>query len=85
MFYGSFGSAGGLYELGTAVSGAEQIKDMADTIQIGANTNEELVGEALEPYRKEVVIATKFGFDIRNEKSIGVDSRPETINNKEGG
>lgn len=45
----------------------------------GAYTNEELVGEALEPYRGKVVIATKFGHDIQNGKSIGLDSRPETI------
>jgi aryl-alcohol dehydrogenase-like predicted oxidoreductase len=44
----------------------------------GPNTNEELLGEALEPFRKEAVIATKFGF--RNGKtSLGTDSRPENI------
>ena len=52
-----------------------------DTAQVyGPYTNEELVGEALEPVRDEVVIATKFGFDL--EGSIGpgaLDSRPETI------
>ena len=48
-----------------------------DTAQ-GYGENELLVGEALEPLRKEVVIATKFGFkngDVRQ----GLDSRPETI------
>ena len=36
-----------------------------DTAEVyGPFTNEELVGEALEPFRKEVVIATKFGFDL---------------------
>src|SRR6476661_4000395 len=44
----------------------------------GPFENEELLGEALEPFRKEVVIATKFGF--REEKTaLGTDSRPETI------
>ncbi|SEL44565.1 aldo/keto reductase [Parapedobacter koreensis] len=44
----------------------------------GPYANEELVGEALAPFRKEVVVATKFGFkDGRPE--LGMDSRPETI------
>ena len=52
-----------------------------DTAQVyGPFTNEELVGEALEPIRDEVVIATKFGFDLEDGRSShGVDSRPETI------
>ena len=51
-----------------------------DTAQVyGPFTNEELVGEALEPVRDQVVIATKFGFDLENGGSHGVDSRPETI------
>jgi aryl-alcohol dehydrogenase-like predicted oxidoreductase len=41
--------------------------------------NEELVGEALEPVRNQVKIATKFGWDIRGGKSYGLDSRPQTI------
>jgi len=51
-----------------------------DTAQIyGPFTNEELVGEALEPIRDQVVIATKFGFELSSGQSRGVDSRPETI------
>jgi len=51
-----------------------------DTAQIyGPFTNEELVGEALAPFRKEVVIATKFGFHFENGKSVGLNSRPEHI------
>lgn len=45
----------------------------------GIFANEELVGEALAPFRKEVVIATKFGFKIENGGITGVDSRPEHI------
>ncbi len=47
----------------------------------GPFTNEELVGEALAPYREQVVIATKFGFDISpsGERSGGLNSRPEHI------
>src|ERR1700722_7870777 len=52
----------------------------------GPFTNEELVGEALEPFRKSVVIATKFGFDLspdfdpRGMKGFpGLNSKPEHI------
>jgi aryl-alcohol dehydrogenase-like predicted oxidoreductase len=53
-----------------------------DTAEVyGAFTNEELVGEALEPFRGQVVIATKFGWKIdpTTRKSVGLDSRPEHI------
>ncbi len=49
-----------------------------DTAEVyGPYTNEELVGEALAPFRDKVVIASKFGFKI--DGSIGLDSRPEHI------
>src|SRR6187397_2356719 len=44
----------------------------------GPLTNEELLGEALEPFRNEVVIATKFGFK-EGKTALGTDSRPENI------
>jgi len=51
-----------------------------DTAQIyGPFTNEELVGEALAPFRDKVVIATKFGFQFEGNKSVGLNSRPEYI------
>src|SRR5215470_13403154 len=51
-----------------------------DTAQVyGPFDNEELVGEALEPVRDGVVIATKFGFELSTGMSTGTDSRPETI------
>ncbi len=51
-----------------------------DTAEIyGPYTNEEIVGEALRPVREQVVIATKFGFNIENGKMAGVNSRPERI------
>src|SRR5437879_13771436 len=53
-----------------------------DTAEVyGPFTNEELVGEALAPYRSQVVIATKFGFKIdpNTGKQAGLDSRPEHI------
>jgi len=46
----------------------------------GPFTNEEIVGEALAPFRREGVIATKFGFKVApNTRPSGVDSRPEHI------
>jgi aryl-alcohol dehydrogenase-like predicted oxidoreductase len=51
-----------------------------DTAEIyGPYTNEELVGEALAPFRGRVAIATKFGFKIEAGKQTGLDSRPEHI------
>jgi aryl-alcohol dehydrogenase-like predicted oxidoreductase len=51
-----------------------------DTAEVyGPFTNEELVGEALEPFQKDVIIATKFGFDLGPGGSGGLNSRPERI------
>src|SRR5271168_4611123 len=53
-----------------------------DTAEVyGPFINEELVGEALAPFREQVVIATKFGFklDPSTGKQAGLDSRPEHI------
>ena len=51
-----------------------------DTAEVyGPFANEELVGEALAPFRDKVAIATKFGFKIENGKQAGLDSRPEHI------
>lgn len=51
-----------------------------DTAEVyGPYVNEELVGEAIEPIRDQVTIATKFGWDIQDGKSVGLNSRPEQI------
>jgi aryl-alcohol dehydrogenase-like predicted oxidoreductase len=54
-----------------------------DTAEVyGPFTNEELLGEALSPFRGQVVIATKFGFKLKPDGSpgfVGLDSRPERI------
>ncbi len=53
-----------------------------DTAEVyGPFTNEELLGEALSPFRGQVVIATKFGFklDPNSGEQVGLDSRPEHI------
>jgi aryl-alcohol dehydrogenase-like predicted oxidoreductase len=66
---------------------AEKGVSFFDTAEVyGPYTNEELVGEALKPIRKDVIIATKFGFDLDPSKDArertglpGLDSRPEHI------
>lgn len=51
-----------------------------DTAEVyGPYTNEEVVGEAIAPFRKDVVVATKFGFNIQDGKMAGLNSRPEHI------
>ncbi len=58
----------------------EQGVDFFDTAEVyGPYNNEELLGEAIAPFRHEVVVATKFGFRYEDGKMAGVDSRPETI------
>jgi aryl-alcohol dehydrogenase-like predicted oxidoreductase len=63
----------------TAVERGVTFFDTAETY--GPFTNEELVGEALAPHREQVVIATKFGFDIApdGQRSGGLNSKPEHI------
>ncbi|WP_030160592.1 aldo/keto reductase [Glycomyces sp. NRRL B-16210] len=62
-------------------SAVDQGVTFFDTAEVyGPYVNEELVGEALAPVRDQVVIATKFGFDIKPEdQQNGLDSRPEHI------
>jgi len=51
-----------------------------DTAEVyGPYTNEDVVGEALEPVRDQVVIATKFGWNIEQNKMAGLNSRPSQI------
>lgn len=51
-----------------------------DTAEVyGPYTSEDLVGEALEPFKNKVIIATKFGWDIQNNKRIGRIATPESI------
>lgn len=58
----------------------EQGVTFFDTAEVyGPFINEELVGEALAPYKGNVVIATKFGFNIQDGKMVGVNSRPDNI------
>ena len=58
----------------------EQGVTFFDTAEVyGPYTNEELVGEALEPFKGKVTIATKFGFNIQDGKMVGVNSKPGQI------
>ena len=78
-----YGPAGNKQEMisliRTAVERGITFFDTAEAY--GPFTNEELVGEALAPFRDQVVIATKFGFklDPKTGETTGVDSRPEHI------
>lgn len=45
----------------------------------GPYSNEELVGEAIAPFRHAIVVATKFGFNIQDNQIVGLNSRPEQI------
>lgn len=84
-----FGCMGISFGYGNAMEKADAINlirsayDMGvtffDTAEVyGPFENEELLGEALQPYRQQVVIATKFGFK-EGKTSLGLDSRPPTI------
>ena len=81
-----FGCMGLNFGYGTAVSKQEGIALIRQAVERGVTffdtaeaygpfANEELVGEALAPFRDEVVIATKFGFKEGNSQ-LGQDSRP---------
>lgn len=76
-----YGPAGEKSEMIKVIRAAvEQGVTFFDTAEVyGPYTNEYLVGEALEPFKGEVVIATKFGFNIIDGKMSGVNSRPENI------
>lgn len=78
-----YGPAGDKSEMIAVIRAAvERGVTFFDTAEVyGPFTNEELVGEALAPFRKQVVIATKFGFklDPQSGKQAGLDSRPEHI------
>ena len=79
---GAYGAAADRQEAIALIHAAvERGVTMFDTAEVyGPFTNEELVGEALAPFRERVVIATKFGFGINPDGTrYGVDSRPERI------
>ncbi len=85
-----FGCMGLNFSYGRSLSNAESVTLIRQAVERGENffdtaevygpfTNEEIVGEALKPVREQVVIATKFGFNIENGKMTGMNSRPAQI------
>ena len=80
-----YGPAGDRQQMISVIRGAvERGVTFFDTAQVyGPFANEELVGEALAPFRGSVTIATKFGFKFEQRdgavRNVGVDSRPETV------
>ena len=76
-----YGPAGDTQDMIKVIRAAvEQGVTFFDTAEVyGPYTNEILVGEALEPFKGEVVIATKFGFNFQDGKMAGLNSRPENI------
>jgi len=81
---GGYGPVGTRQEMIAVIRGAvERGVTFFDTAQVyGPFANEELVGEALAPFRAQVVIATKFGFKFEpeeNPRPVGLNSRPEHI------
>ncbi len=74
-----YGPAGDKKEMIAVIRPAvEQGVTFFDTAEVyGPFSNEELVGEALEPFKRQVVIATKFGFKFQDGKMAGLNSRPE--------
>src|SRR2546426_5879375 len=79
-----YGPAGDKQEMINVIrSAVEQGVTFFDTAEVyGPFTNEELVGEALAPFRGQVVIATKFGYKLDpsgGPRWVGLDSRPEHI------
>ncbi len=68
------------HAIGMIRAAVERGVTLFDTAQVyGPFTNEDVVGEALAPFRDEVVIATKFGFDLEGGESRGLNSRPDYI------
>lgn len=54
--------------------------NLFDTAEVyGPYSNEDLVGQAIQPFRKDIFISTKFGFNIQNNQMAGLNSRPEHI------
>jgi aryl-alcohol dehydrogenase-like predicted oxidoreductase len=85
-----YGAMGLSFGYGRATEKPQAIQLIRKAVELGVTffdtaeaygpfTNEEVVGEALAPFRGRVVIATKFGWKIESGKNVGLDSRPEHV------
>ena len=84
------GCMGMSFSYGVAADKKDMIKLLHHAVELGVNffdtaevygpyTNEQLLGEALSTFKEQVIIATKFGFNIENGQQVGLNSRPEHI------
>ncbi len=85
-----FGCMGLNFSYGNGLSKEESIQLLRKAVEYGVTffdtaevygpySNEEIVGEALAPFKRKVTIATKFGFHIQDGKIAGLNSRPDQI------
>ncbi|GAA1551902.1 aldo/keto reductase [Kribbella lupini] len=81
MAYGAADPDGGVATIRRAFELGITFFDTAELYGGGTGSNEQLLGEAVEGFRDEVVLATKFGFDLTKDPRLGeaLNSRPENI------
>ncbi|KAK1178367.1 aldo/keto reductase [Streptomyces sp. NBS 14/10] len=80
MAYGAGDEQGGIATIHRAHELGVTLFDTAELYGMGTGSNEQLLGRAVKGFRDEVVIATKFGFDLTDPSKLGaLDSRPEHI------
>jgi aryl-alcohol dehydrogenase-like predicted oxidoreductase len=79
MAYGPSDEQAGIATIRRAHELGVTFFDTAELYGQGTGSNEKLLGRAIAPFRDEIVIATKFGFDLTRTRPSGVDSRPGHI------
>ncbi|MGW7043999.1 aldo/keto reductase [Streptomyces avermitilis] len=81
MAYGAGDETGGIATIHRAYELGVTLFDTAELYGMGTGSNEQLLGRAVKGFRDDIVIATKFGFDLSDPNNVGtaLDSRPEHI------
>ncbi|MGW2050496.1 aldo/keto reductase [Streptomyces sp. NPDC001858] len=80
MAYGAPDEQGGIDTIRRAYELGVTFFDTAELYGMGTGSNEQLLGRAVKDFRDDVVLATKFGFDLSDPSNVGApDSRPERI------